>query len=117
MKIAHYHTLENINCSAEYYEVYKEDYPSLTEFELTYDGKTYTLSWNEYGTEYFREYQYLRKFEDTLKGYQSSKTPAAVTRYVLTNNNTASWDELWRSLASSQLGDFIDHYTIYSEKN
>lgn len=117
VKIAHYHTLENGNYSEEYYEVYKEDYPSLYEFDLIYDGKTYTLKWNEYGTEYERQFKYLRKFEDVLPTQQSFKEPQMVTRYVLTNNNTASWDELWRSLTSSQLGDFIDHYIIYSEKN
>ena len=117
VKIAHYYTLEGDNYSAEYYEVYREDYPSLFELDLRYDGKTYTLSWDEYGTRYFREYKYLRVFEDTLKTYQASLIPPTVTRYVLTNNNTASWDELWRSLASSQLGDYIDFQTIYCEKN
>ena len=116
VKIAHYYTLEGGNYSEEYYEVYKEDYPSLYEFELTYDDGTYTMKWNEYGTEYERQFKYLRKFEDVLPTQQSFKEPQMVTRYVLTNNNTASWDELWRSLASSQLGDFIDHYTIYSIK-
>ena len=116
VKIAHYYTLEGGNYSEEYYEVYKEDYPSLYEFELTYDDGTYTMKWNEYGTEYERQFKYLRKFEDVLPTKQSFKEPQMVTRYVLTNNNTASWDELWRSLASSQLGDFVDHYTIYSIK-
>ena len=97
-------------------EAHKEDYPSLYEFQLTYDDGTYTMKWNEYGTEYERQFKYLRKFEDVLPTQQSFKEPQKVTRYVLTNNNTASWDELWRSLASSQLGDFIDHYTIYSIK-
>ena len=116
--IVHYHTLrEPGQYDQKYYEAHKEDYPSLYEFELTYDDGTYTMKWNEYGTEYERQFKYLRKFEDVLPTQQSFKEPQMVTRYVLTNNNTASWDELWRSLASSQLGDFIDHYTIYSEKN
>ena len=112
--IVHYHTLrEPGQYDQKYYEAHKEDYPSLYEFELTYDDGTYTMKWNEYGTEYERQFKYLRKFEDVLPTQQSFKEPQMVTRYVLTNNNTASWDELWRSLASSQLGDFIDHYTIY----
>jgi len=116
--IVHYHTLrEPGQYDQKYYEAHKEDYPSLYEFELTYDDGTYTMKWNEYGTEYERQFKYLRKFEDVLPTQQSFKEPQKVTRYVLTNNNTASWDELWRSLTSSQLGDFIDHYTIYCEKN
>ena len=116
--IVHYHTLrEPGQYDQKYYEAHKEDYPSLYEFELTYDDGTYTMKWKEYGMEYERQFKYLRKFEDVLPTQQSFKEPQKVTRYVLTNNNTASWDELWRSLTSSQLGDFIDHYTIYSEKN
>ena len=117
VKIAHYHTLENGNYSGQYLEAYKEDYPSLSTYDLAYDGKTYTLKWNDNGTQYERQFKYLRKFEVVLPSYQSSKKPETVTRYVLTNNSTASWDELWMSLASSQLGDYIDHCTIYSEKN
>ena len=117
VKIAHYHTLENGNYSGQYLEAYKEDYPSLSTYDLAYDGKTYTLKWNDNGTQYERLFKYLRKFEVVLPSYQSSKKPETVTRYVLTNNSTASWDELWMSLASSQLGDYIDHCTIYSEKN
>lgn len=114
-EIAHYYTLENGNYDAAYYEVYKEDYPAMYTFDLTYDSNTYTLTWNEYGTEHVRKYKYLRKFEDTTLTQHSAVPPQKVTRYVLTNNNTASWDDLIRGSFSSQLGDYIDHYTIYSE--
>lgn len=114
----HYHTLrEPQQYDEKYYEAHKEDYPALYEFELTHDGGTYTMKWNENGTEYVRTYKYLRVFEDTVPSYQSSKEPEKVTRYVLTNDNTATLDELWRGVASSQLGDYIDFYTIYSVKN
>ena len=116
VKIAHYYTLDNGNYDETYYEVYKEDYPAMYTFDLTYDGDTYTLTWNEYGTEHVREYKYLRKFEDTLMTQRSSVPPQKISRYVLTNNNTASWDDLIRGSYSSQLGDYIDHFTIYAEK-
>ncbi len=116
--IVHYHTLrEPQQYDEKYYEAHKEDYPALYEFELTHDGGTYTMKWNENGTEYVRTYKYLRVFEDTVPSYQSSKEPEKVTRYVMTNDNTATLDELWRGVASSQLGDYIDFYTIYSVKN
>lgn len=117
VEIAHYLTLENGNYDAKYYEVYKEDYPYMTEFDLAYDGTKYILHWREQGTPYVREYKYLRMFEDTLPTTQSSKEPQKVTRYVLTNNNTASWEELVNSLASSRLEDHIDYFPIYSVKN
>ncbi len=115
--IVHYHTLREPGQYDEtYYEAYKEDYPALYEFELTFDDGIYTMKWNENGTEYVRTYKYMRKFEDTLPSTQSAKEPQKVTRYVLTNDNTATLDELWRGVASSQLGDYIDFYTIYSVK-
>ncbi len=113
-EIVHYYTLENGNYDETYYEVYKEDYPSMYTFGLTYDGDTYTLTWNEYGTEHVRKYKYLRKFEETLMTQYSSVSPQKISRYVLTDNNTATWDDLIRGSYSSQLGDYIDYYTIYS---
>ena len=115
--IVHYHTMENGNYDGKYYEAYKEDYPAMYELELTHDGGIYTMKWNEYGTEYVRTYKYLRKFETTIPTPQSAKAPVRVTKYVLTNDADATLDELWHGVASSQLGDYIDFYTIYSVKN
>ena len=115
--IVHYHTMENGNYDGKYYEAYKEDYPAMYEFELIHDGGIYTMKWNEYGTEYVRTYKYLRKFETTIPTPQSAKAPVRVTKYVLTNDADATLDELWHGMASSQLGDYIDFYTIYSVKN
>ena len=109
--------MENGNYDGTYYEAYKEDYPAMYEFELTHDGGIYTMKWNEYGTEYVRTYKYLRKFETTIPTPQSAKEPVRVTKYVLTNDADATLDELWHGVASSQLGDYIDFYTIYSVKN
>lgn len=54
--------------------------------------------------------------------YYIGEAPAAkkasydtVARYVLTNDDKVSWEELQGGLYSSQLGDFIDHYTVYKE--
>ena len=114
--IVHYHTMENGNYDGKYYEAYKEDYPAMYEFELTHDDGIYTMKWNEYGTEYVRTYKYLRKFETTIPTPQSAKAPVKVTKYVLTNDADATLDELWHGVASSQFGDYIDFYTIYSIK-
>jgi len=117
VEVAHYLTLGNGNYDAKYYEAYKEDYPYMTEFDLAYDGTKYILHWREQGVPYVREYKYLRMFEDTLPSAQSSGAPQKVIKYVLTNNNTASWEKMVNSLASSRLEDYIDYFPIYSEKN
>jgi len=117
VKIAHYYTLENSNYDAKYYEAYKEDYPALYEFTLTYDGGIYTLAWNDFGIQYVRNYKYLKQFEGTLPLPYSLKEPQKVTRYVLTNDNADSWDDIVKGISGSQLGEYIDHYTIFSTKN
>lgn len=113
VNLAYYYTLDQKGCSEQYYEAHKEDYPVLYRKELIYDGSCYTLRWTEGNKEYVREYQYLM--------YYTGEAPAAkadydtVARYVLTNDDKVSWEELQRGLFSSQLGAYIDHYTVYTE--
>lgn len=38
-------------------------------------------------------------------------------RYVLTNDNTVTWERIWKGLISSQLGDGIDHKVVYQKYN
>ena len=117
--IVHYNTMQDlgIHYDKTYYEVYKADYPALYEYELIYDGDTFTMKWTDNGMEQEREYKYLRKFEDMLPSAQSSKEPQKITHYALTNDNTASWEDLLKGTASSQYGAYIDYYIIYSELN
>ena len=115
VRLAHYWTLDPDRCDENFYEVYKEDYPSLYVFDLVYDGITFTLSWTEQDVAYQRQYKYLMKYEGTIPSYLSSKTPQAVSRYVLTNDNTVTWDEISWGLVSSQFGDDIDHFSIYTD--
>lgn len=114
IKLAYYYTLDQEGYSEQYYEAFKEDYPVLYLKELAYDGNVYTLKWAEGSTEYVREYQYLM--------YYTGEAPAAkkasydtVLRYVLTNDDQVSWEDLQKGLYSSQLGDYIDHYTVYTQ--
>ncbi len=115
VQVAQYYTLDPEKCDETYYEAYKEDYPSLYVQELTYDGALYTLRWTEQDTQYVRHYRYLMKYEGTIASYQSSKSPRDYTRYVLTNDNTVSWDDIMRGMASSRLSDYIDHFSIYTD--
>ena len=45
----------------------------------------------------------------------SSRAPQKRIRYVLTNDNTVTWNNIIRGTASSKLGDYIDHFSIYTE--
>lgn len=114
--VAHYHTLDPDGCTAQYYEAYKEDYPCLFLLDLTYDGEKYTLSWNEYGTQYVRTYEYLMRYVTNNYSVTSSALPENTLRYVLTHDNKVTWEDLINGLYSSQSGAYIDHYSIYTDR-
>ena len=113
IQVAHYYTLDPESCSEEYYQVYQEDYSLLYVIDLSYDGNSYTLCWNEGSKEYERNYKYLMCY--TGEAPTSRAIYDTYTRYVLTNDNTVTWEDLWWGLISSQMGDYIDHYTIYTD--
>jgi len=119
ISIAMYYTLTQgayNTLFTDYYEAHKEDYPALYLFDLIYDGEKFILMQKENGEIIRREYKYLKEFVTTLPSPSSSKIPGKAVRYVLLNDQNASWDDLVKGLASSQLGDYIDHYIIYSKK-
>ena len=112
--VAQHHTLNPDRCDFVYYEIFKQDYPCLYVHELRYDGKQFTLSIGVEGT---RTYEYLMKYEDGPNYAFSSVVPQYRYQYVLTHDNRYTYNQLWMSIASSQVGAYIDHYTIYSEPN
>lgn len=112
VKLAYYYTLDPERCSKQFYEAYKEDYPRLFLQALTYDGESYTLRWNEYGTECVRSYEYLMRYSDAGYGPADNDN----IQYVLTHDNTVTWGQILNGLFSSQSGAYIDHYTVYTDK-
>ena len=114
MQVAKYYTLEKVNCGEEYYEAYKEDYPALYLLDLSFDGKGYTLKWNEGNKEYIRTYKYLIHYTD-----EASTTQATVdtySRYVLVNDKNVTWEEILKGAFSSQFGDYIEHNSVYVDR-
>ena len=63
--------------------------------------------------EIVREYSYLMKYEGP------PESPYAVyksyIRYVLTDDDTVTWQELMNGLVSSQLGEYIAHQSVCTE--
>lgn len=113
VKVVDYWTLDPDRCDETYYEVNKEDYPWMSVIDLTYNGKTFTLSWADSSPQ-DQQYRYLMKYEDKIP-YSPATAQRAVTRYVLTNDDTVTWNELFMSMASSQLGAIIPHFSVYVE--
>lgn len=111
VQVAHYYTLDEEGSSREYYQSVKEDYPILYRFHLEFDGETYTLRWTEEETEYVRTYRYLMHYRGDSSDAEEREFEE---RYVLTNDNTVTWEDIVNGMLSSQSGDAIDHYSIYT---
>lgn len=113
VKLAYYNTLNPERCSEEYYEAHKEDYPSLYVLDLIYDGSGYQVKQQGGSADGERNFKYLMCYV----GEPSS--PSALfdtyTRYVLTNDDTVTWEDIWHGMLSSQLGDAIEHFTVYTD--
>ena len=115
VRLAFYYSLDEEQCDPEYYESVKDEYPVLYIQKLTYKDDSYTIRWFEEGEEIKKTYKYLMKYE----GEPESETALyeSYLRYVLTNDNTVTWEQIWRGLASSKLGDAIDHQVVYQKYN
>ena len=116
VKLADYFTLEDDNVSDEYYEEHKDEYPVIYLAELSFDGKVYTyrsINGQDGTTGYTRVYPYLVRYEEDPKNV--SATFVTCERYVLVHDDTVTYDRLQYGLYSSQFGDYIDHYVVYSD--
>ena len=116
VKLATYHTLEHQNVSDEYLAEHGDEYPVIYLAELSFDGKVYTyrsLNGQDGVTGFTRTYEYLMRYEDVPKS--ETATFESCERYVLTHDDTVTYDRLQYGLYSSQLGDYIDHFEVYSD--
>ena len=114
VRTMHYYSLPDPDRYApELYESIKGDYPKKYIHDLSFDGKTYTLRWFEEGKEITKTYLYLRHF--TGEAPSATALYDRYDQYLLTNDAAATWEEIFYSSASSQLGAYIDHYTVYSD--
>lgn len=114
VRLAFYYTIGNPSqYSEEYYEEIKDDYPVLFIKDLSFDGKKYIIEGVEDGKLISKEYKYLVKYE----GRPNSATAifSEYTYYVLVDDNTVTWDDIEHGMYSSQSGDSIDHYRVYSD--
>ncbi|KNY30305.1 hypothetical protein Bccel_5585 [Pseudobacteroides cellulosolvens ATCC 35603 = DSM 2933] len=114
VRLAYYYTLgDPSKYSKDLYQEIKDDYPVLYITDLTFDGKKYIIKGIEDGKLISKEYKYLMKYEG------QPKSPTAIfseyTYYVLVNDNTVTWDDIEHGISSSQFGDYIDHYQVYSD--
>lgn len=113
--VAEYITLDPNRCDSVFYEVYAQDYPSLSMRELKFDGKRYTLNTESSEGSFVQRFEYLVCYETQGASSLSAQVPARTRRYVLVNDKNVTWEQLWKGLASSQSDAYIHHAVVYTE--
>lgn len=114
VRVVHYYTLgEPDQYDSSYYESVKDDYPAMYILELEYDGETFHERHYEEDELYQVEYKYLMRYEGEAEIPQATYT--SYIRYVLTNDNTVTWDDIMHGITSSKFGDYIPHSMIYAD--
>ena len=116
IQIARWYTLDPERCDDTYYEAYKEDYPCIYYDEIRFDGTVYQLINWEDTRSYIPTYKYLMRYETEVATQYSKDEPQTVIRYVLTQDDTVAWEDLLHGMFSSTFGAYIDHYSVWSEK-
>ena len=114
VRLAFYYTLDDPSrYDPDYYESIKEDYPILFIQDLLFDGKEYSIRWYEDGEEIIETYSVLMKYEGQAESPSASYK--SYVRYVLTNDDTVTWQELVYGMLSSQSGDYIPHENVCTD--
>lgn len=115
VRLAFYYTLDEEQCDPEYYQSVKDEYPVLFIQDLTFNNGTYTLRWFEDGKEICKNYKYMMRYEGEPKS--DTALYESYLRYVLTNANKVTWEQIEKGMISSRIGDAIDHQTVYVDLN
>ncbi len=126
IRLGYYYTNEKVNMTEELREATKEDYPALYLEELCFDGTQYRINpVNKVEDEYvvYERADEDPSYNDTFQYlmHYTGEAPTAdalftsYDKYVLTNDNTVTWQDLISSMASSQFGAYIPHHEVFSE--
>jgi hypothetical protein len=112
--LAFYYTLgDPSHYSPEMYEEEKARYPLLYTKTLSFDGEKYTLTYSDEDGDHVEEYRYMLKL--TGDAESATATYSHYVRYVLADDETVTWDEIFRSMVSSQSGAYIRHSVVYTD--
>jgi hypothetical protein len=112
VKVVHFFNFHEEHQSWEMAEIYRQDYPMMGEYHLSYDGDTFILNNGERIT----TWRYLLQDQAPVYSYVSSREPEWNDVYALTNRANVTWEQLWKSLTISAKDAAIEHFTIYTER-
>ena len=124
IRIAHYYTMRG-RISESLYESTKDDYPKMYLSQLYYDGEKYIVSAlhkvdGKYECYQIQDvdgpektYQYLMHYFE--KPQNTEATFNFCEKYVLVNDNSITWEDIYKGMISSQAGAAIDHTAVYNK--
>lgn len=125
VRIGFYYTNENANMTEELFEAESEDVPVIYFSQLDYDGSSYTISpVNKIDGEYIiyevegqdtpaETFKYLMHYKD--KARYDFALFSAYDKYVLTDREDVTWDQLEYGSISSSFEDMIPYREVYNE--
>ena len=90
-----------------------ERYPTMYVHELTFDGNEYQVRWLEGDTEYVQTWKYLMRYE--TKAANEEATFQDCERYVLTDRNDVSWEDLMNGMYSADFKEQIPFKEVYTD--
>ena len=114
----------SVNMAPDLEMATKQDYPSLFFSEISFDGIRFTVSpVNKIDGEYVlaeregidsakRTWRYLKRMIDSPR--VKSALFNSAERYVLVDDKTVTWDDLFNGMISSRFGDYIPFEEIYA---
>ncbi len=111
----YYGPLKKSQVSNELYEQEKDNYPVLYFYMVEFDGKQFTTKVRESTSEKIeseKTFTYLKHFTGNAP---ETALIAKYEYYVLVDNEDVTWEDIEKGMFSSQLGDYIEHHTIFSD--
>ena len=92
---------------------YYGDNPHHIFFDLSYDGFVYTLSWLEDGMRKSADFQYMKHFTGPKEA--DTLPYDAYEYYVLVNDSSLGWRDIWVDRTDSSFGGSIDHMVVFAD--
>ena len=113
VRLVNYYTMEMpFSFGEEQFDA--DQFPMMFVEDLVFDGKGYTLRWYEGDQEIVKHYPYLKRYEGSAESFYARY--ASYIRYVLTNDNTLTWEQLLAGNGgAAETAAAYEHTVVYTD--
>ena len=106
-------TQQGVPSSIRIVNWYYGDNPHYDAYDLDYDGSVYAISWLADGQRNSRQFRYLKHFTGGKE--RDNMAYDSYEHYILLNDDTVTWLDIWKNLISSAAPTSIDFMMVYSD--